>query len=432
MGQSSHKRAIRMLLLLTGLVCILQANANPAAVLPGWDVEETNEAGLIKPIDLDPQIYIEARLGGSADDDINEDTESDRATANSCGCGYSITNPASGRIVNGKEVNPVHNRPYQVRVQACWSNGCGLCGGTLLNKRFVMSAMHCIYNKNNGWARNIKAVIGEHNVQHDWETKAKEQAIQVVDMVPRNDYNPTTISNDVVILKLGEDVQFSKYVVPACLPSSSSNDYTGQSAVVSGWGAISWKGPTSPFLKETTVKITSASDRKCRPMMRPSEDSTKLCAYAEGTNSCQGDSGGPLVVKENGKNTVVGVVSYGPGGCVVPNVGVIYAKVTGFLDWIQQSIKDGWCDGNTGNTSPPATTSKPNNGKGKGKGNGKGKGKGKGKGNRQGKKCDLSCFIGRPSGNYVINGIQSKCRRGVCRATDGSDMCATLGVSGMC
>jgi len=338
-----------MLLLLTSLVCILQANANPAAVLPGWDVEETNEAGLVKPLDLVPQIYIEARLGGSADDDIDEDTESDRATANSCGCGYSITNPASGRIVNGKEVNPVHNRPYQVRVQACWSSGCGLCGGTLLNKRFVMSAMHCIYDKNKGWARNIKAVIGEHNIQHDWETKAKEQTIQVEKMIPRNDYNPTTIDNDVVILKLAQDVQFSKYVVPACLPSSRSNDYTGKNAVVSGWGAIYWKGPTSPYLKETTVKIVSSSDRKCRPFRI--DDSIKMCAYADNTNSCQGDSGGPLVVKEGGKNTVVGVVSYGPQGCTVDNVAVVYAKVTGFLDWIQQSIKSGWCDGSEGSSS---------------------------------------------------------------------------------
>merc|ERR1712200_229338 len=309
---------------LATLLCFIQVQAIPADSKPGLDLEEANANGLVNPSDLIPKIdnefdpsevsplvYIEPKVtvdDSENIDDEDEDTDLDRAPANTCGCGYSITNPASGRIVNGKEVSPVHKLPYQVRLQICYTRGCFLCGGTLLNKRYVMSAMHCIYNQNNGWARNIKAVIGEHNVQHDWETKAKEQAIQVVDMVPRNDYNPTTISNDVVILNLGQDVQFSKYVVPACLPSSSSNDYTGQSAVVSGWGAISWKGPTSPFLKGTTVQITSASDSKCQRMMSPSEDSTKLCAYAEGTNSCQGDSGGPLVVKENGKNTVVGVV----------------------------------------------------------------------------------------------------------------------------
>ena len=33
----------------------------------------------------------------------------------------------------------------------------------------------------------------------------------------------------------------------------------------------------------------------------------------EGTDSCQGDSAGPIVVKEDGRYTVVGVVSYGKG-----------------------------------------------------------------------------------------------------------------------
>merc|ERR1712102_100003 len=375
------------------------------------DVHEAHADGLINPNELIPNFFLQPNVRVVDDIEEEEAEEVMDRSVKTCGCGTSITNP-SGRIVAGSEVRPVHKLPYQVRLQLCRASGCSLCGGTLLNKRYVLSAMHCVYSGKKGWVTNIEAVVGEHNVQQDWETKAKEQVIRVVDIVHRSDYDEKNIENDICILKLGEDVKFSKYVVPACLPSSASNDYTGQSAVVSGWGAISWKGPTSPFLKETTVKITSASDSKCRRMMRPSEDSTKLCGYAEGTNSCQGDSGGPLVVKENGKNTVVGVVSYGPGGCVVPNVGVIYAKVTGFLDWIQQSIKDGWRDGNTGNTSPPATTAKPNTGKGK--------------------KCNLSCFIGRPTGTYVINGIQAKCRRGVCRATDGSDMCATLGVTGMC
>ncbi len=42
------------------------------------------------------------------------------------------------------------------------------------------------------------------------------------------------IDNDIAILKLSRDVELNDYVVPACLPSSSSTSYTGQQAVVSG------------------------------------------------------------------------------------------------------------------------------------------------------------------------------------------------------
>ena len=62
-----------------------------------------------------------------------------------------------------------------------------------------------------------------------------------------------------------------------------------------------------------------------------------MCAYKQGTDSCQGDSGGPLVVKEDGRMTVVGVVSYG-FGCARSGFAGIYARITNYLDWIHENI----------------------------------------------------------------------------------------------
>ena len=42
------------------------------------------------------------------------------------------------------------------------------------------------------------------------------------------------IDNDIAILKLSRDVELNDNVVPACLPSSTSTQYFGNQATVSG------------------------------------------------------------------------------------------------------------------------------------------------------------------------------------------------------
>ena len=63
--------------------------------------------------------------------------------------------------------------------------------------------------------------------------------------------------------------------------------------------------------------------------------SVHICAKGDGKGSCFGDRGGPLVVVEDGRYTVVGVVSFGREKCAdeMPYAGV-YAKITARKNWI--------------------------------------------------------------------------------------------------
>merc|ERR1719334_2709561 len=267
-----------------------------------------------------------------------------RTLTGQCGCGYSNTNPsATGRIVGGQEVNPMYSKPYQVYLQSCSSRGCAMCGATLLNKRYAMTAMHCVEE-----AASLVVALGEHNIRTDIENH-QAKSIPVERVIKRSDYDSDNVNNDIALLRLAQEVDFNDNIVPACLPSSTSPKYAGWDAVVSGWGTTSSGGRTSDVLKETRQTILANTATECvqgagGPGATASVPETKLCAYKQGTDSCQGDSGGPLVVMEDGRWTVVGVVSYG-FGCATNGFAGVYARVTKYMNWIQSNIADGWCEG---------------------------------------------------------------------------------------
>merc|ERR1711963_732970 len=244
----------------------------------------------------------------------------DRAI-NTCGC---APVSSSNRIVGGKEVNPKGKLPYQVYFNPCKCNSdgmcrCGMCGGTIVNKKFVITAAHC--------------------------------------------YNSRTVDNDIAVLELAEDLTFTDKIKPACLPSSETKDYSGSASTISGWGGTIGYGrneqqpqqPKQCTLKETIVKLIASSDPMCSKLPGLATSSKiKLCAFAKDTDTCQGDSGGPLTVPENGKYTLVGVVSYG-WGCASSTPG-IYARVQGFLPWIKNLISSGECSGSSSGSTGGATT----------------------------------------------------------------------------
>merc|ERR1712223_2180281 len=148
-------------------------------------------------------------------------------------------------------------------------------------------------------------------------------------------------------------------------------DYSGSASTISGWGGtIGYEGPDQPVqpkqcaMKESIVKLLASSEDKCRNELEDGgsileeQAKMKLCAWAKGTDTCQGDSGGPLAVPENGKYTLVGVVSYGMG-CASSTPG-IYARVQGFLPWIKNLIASGECSGSSGGETPSRpTTAEP-------------------------------------------------------------------------
>merc|ERR1719507_1320193 len=239
-------------------------------------------------------------------DNLTMSRAAEERAINTCNC---APVSSSDRIVGGKEVNPKYKLPYQVLVSPCnKQGGCFMCGGTILNKRYVVTAAHCLYDGQTqmtlkGGAK-FRVMVGEHD-----HCKAQSSFVlaSVVHKHPNFDIDSASVDNDIAILKLSKDLTFSDKIKPACLPTNATKDYSGKASTVSGWGGTKANTPMEPVdqprqctLKETIINILKPSSKKCSDFIGDSSSTTLLCGWAKGSDACQGDSGGPLTVAENG------------------------------------------------------------------------------------------------------------------------------------
>ena len=231
----------------------------------------------------------------------------------------------SKRVVGGSVSQP-GSWPWHVRVKLCSIRGSRpvfcvkLCGGSLISSFYALTAAHC--KPSGRFSQESAIFVGEFlfDENHDYDLDDNKNHIYgkryfVEEVVRHEAWSKKTRKHDIAVIKTRDEVGFTDYVKPLCLPKHDELCFQPKTkCVVVGWGYLKERGPTSQKLMQVAVEVLDHQTCNSKDWYNGYVSEGMVCAgFVEGgRDSCSGDSGGALICKNNDDGWVqYGIVSWG-------------------------------------------------------------------------------------------------------------------------
>ncbi len=221
-------------------------------------------------------------------------------------------------IVNGTDTG---YKSYQgvIGIKFHVPEGDAICTGTLIDPEVIITAGHCVAEKGiqNGYNSNFEIVAGANIL---WNP-IKVAGVAKVEANPNWNGQPGQ-SVDLAMIHLSSKV--SDY--PIYKVNTEDNVQIGDTGIIVGYGIT------------RTGAYDSGIHRMGHTSVLNKNTYSGLIELGNPSGTCQGDSGGPFFIKQDGKDIITGVTSFGGQTCYADKGGWdVYLPL--YKDWINSMVK---------------------------------------------------------------------------------------------
>lgn len=260
--------------------------------------------------------------------------------------------PRSRRVIGGINVLATNHHPFIVSIES----GNRQCAGTLISDKYVLTAAHCVFDKD---VTDISVKLGS------FELNSKQELLKLVDTkIVHPNYNEIDldieefnisqikVQFDVALLRLAESMDyFTSSIQPVKLVGEEFDfeimNISNLECTILGWGQTiaNVLDSSSPTLQKLEIEILKNCSVFGSDFYNSLSDS-EFCAVSvtnSSSDACKGDSGGPLICgPKNGSTNLknlaqIGIISWGVG-CANNDLPGVYGKIEEFLPWIEEHV----------------------------------------------------------------------------------------------